>query len=298
MDPKSEFCPNLDCSARGIVGAGNIGVHSHKEKRYICYRCGKTFAATKGTLFYRRQYGAILISQIVSLLAYGCPLQAIVATFEVDERTVADWQQAAGAHCQQVHQAVVQQGQLDMKQVQADEIRVKTQRQVFWIAMAIAVTTRLWLGGVVGQIRDTGLVLALALQVKACALCRLLLICFDGFAGYIKAFRQAFRRPLRTGKVGRPRLIPWPGIVLGQVVKQYAKGRVVGIARRIIQGTKGQVQHLLTDSQSGGVLNNFLHRTIKCHLPSAFGKLGAPRTGAGSNNRNPGSWYIFSRKRV
>ena len=29
--------------------------------------------------------------QVVTLLAYGCPCQAIVAAFDLDERTVRDW---------------------------------------------------------------------------------------------------------------------------------------------------------------------------------------------------------------
>jgi hypothetical protein len=58
-------------------------------------------------------------------VAYGCPTQAIVYAFGLDERTVASWQQRAGKHCQQIHEAVVQQGQLDLQYVQADEIRVK-----------------------------------------------------------------------------------------------------------------------------------------------------------------------------
>lgn len=86
----------------------------------IYHTCGKTFAATKGTPFYRRHYEAEFISQMVSLLAHGCPPQAIVATYGVDERTVAEWQQAAGTHCRQVHEAVVQQGRLDLKQVQTE----------------------------------------------------------------------------------------------------------------------------------------------------------------------------------
>ena len=72
-------------------------------------------------------------------MAYGCPLQAIVATFDVDERTVRDWQDSAGGHCQRVHQALVQQGQLAVSQVQADELRVKSQGQIVWMAMAIPV---------------------------------------------------------------------------------------------------------------------------------------------------------------
>jgi hypothetical protein len=37
------------------------------------------------------------------LLAYGCPIQAIVKAFLLDEHTVRDWQKRAGQHCQQIH---------------------------------------------------------------------------------------------------------------------------------------------------------------------------------------------------
>lgn len=61
-----------------------------------------------------------LIVIVVTLLSYGCPVQAIVHAFGLDERTVADWRDRAGAHCQNVHQAIVEQGQLDLMHVQAD----------------------------------------------------------------------------------------------------------------------------------------------------------------------------------
>ena len=55
-----------------------------------------------------------LIVIVITLLAYGCPVQAIVHAFGLDERTVAAWRDRAGAHCQQVHQAIVEQGKLDL----------------------------------------------------------------------------------------------------------------------------------------------------------------------------------------
>lgn len=61
-----------------------------------------------------------LIVIVVTLLAYGCPLQAIVHAFGLDERTVADWRDRAGTQCQRVHQAIIEQGQLDLTHVQAD----------------------------------------------------------------------------------------------------------------------------------------------------------------------------------
>ena len=61
-----------------------------------------------------------LIVIVVTLLTYGCPVQAIVQAFELDERTVADWRDRAGAHCQKVHKEIVEQGRLDLRHVQAD----------------------------------------------------------------------------------------------------------------------------------------------------------------------------------
>jgi len=43
------------------------------------------------------------------------------------------------------------QKHLDLQHVQADEIRVKACRKIPWIAMALQIKTRLWLGGVVGD---------------------------------------------------------------------------------------------------------------------------------------------------
>ena len=48
-----------------------------------------------------------------------------MAAFDLDERTVADWQQRAGTHAQQVHEHLVEHGQVDLQHVQADELWVK-----------------------------------------------------------------------------------------------------------------------------------------------------------------------------
>ncbi len=44
-----------------------------------------------------------LIVIVVTLLSYGCPVQAIVHAFSLDERTVASWRDRAGVHCEQIH---------------------------------------------------------------------------------------------------------------------------------------------------------------------------------------------------
>lgn len=254
MDPQTVFCPNSACPARGQIGKGNVGIHSWKESRYICNVCERTFAASKGTIFYRRRLPRETIVRIVTLSAHGCPRQAIVAAFEVDERTVKSLEESAGKHCQQVHEHLVERPS-DLGQVQADEIRAKIQGCILWMAMAIQVHTRLWLGGVLSISRDTSLIVALIQKVRHCALCRPLLFCVDGCQTYVGAIRRVFREPMRNGKVGRPRLRPWDGVHIAQMVKQYARKRVVGVTRRVVQGTQANVRGLILRTQGGGVIN-------------------------------------------
>lgn len=254
MDPQTIFCPNLDCPARGQVGRGNIGIHSRKERRYICSQCHRTFSATTGTAFYRLRSDWNLVTVVLTLLAHGCPLQAIVVAFQLDERTVREWLSRAGQQCERVHQHLVQQPR-DLGQVQADEIRVKQQGEIVWLAMAVQVATRLWLGAGVSAQRDMALITALVQQIRRCALCRPLLIGVDGWRAYVGAIQTVFREAMPTGACGRPTLRPWDGVVIAQVVKQYAQGHVVGVVRRIVQGTEGQVRDLLRRTQGGGVIN-------------------------------------------
>ena len=181
MDPTAVFCPNFDCHARGQIGRGNLGLHSQKEQRFICKECHKTFSATKGTVFYRLHTAAETVVMVVTLLAHGCPVQAMVAAFGLDERTVADCWSRSGRRSQAVHESLVQQPR-DLGHIQADEIRVKKQGAIVWMAMALMVKTRLGLGGEVNEHRDMPLIRQLIERVRACALHCPILFCTDGLS--------------------------------------------------------------------------------------------------------------------
>jgi hypothetical protein len=47
-------------------------------------------------VYYRLCTAAETVTLVVTLLAYGCPVQAIVVAFGLDERTIQDWQARAG----------------------------------------------------------------------------------------------------------------------------------------------------------------------------------------------------------
>ena len=64
-----------------------VGVYSKAERRY---RCNKTFADTFSTPLHHLKSDAALVALVLTLLAYGCPTQAVVHAYNLDERTVGN----------------------------------------------------------------------------------------------------------------------------------------------------------------------------------------------------------------
>src|SRR5689334_17465501 len=181
MRPEQVVCLNSACGA-----TGRIGVHSHKERRYICHACKRTFADTSGTLLYRLKQPLDVVLLVLTLLAYGCPIGALVAAFGLDERTIAEWQRKAGQHAKLVQQQLVCQGKVDLGQVQADELYTKTQAGPVWVATAMTVFSRLWLWGTISWERDEMLIRPVIEQVRAAALPgQPILFAVDGFKAYV-----------------------------------------------------------------------------------------------------------------
>src|SRR5205085_1184530 len=263
MDPSKVFCPNLMCSARGQIGKGNIVIHDRKRQRSRWKACKATFSARRGTMLEGLRKPVDLIVILVTLLTYGCPIQAIVHAFGLDERTVADWRDRAGIHCHQVHQELVEQGQLDLMHVQADEIRVKGCKMMAWMGLAMMVSTHLWVAGVVQVSRDRSLADRLMSQVRRAAqVLRPLLVLTDGWSAYPNSIRRAFREKVKqTSGVGRACLQVWPELSIGTVIKRTQKKRVVKITRRMSHGLLAQAEKLLLLSQGGMILNTaFIER--------------------------------------
>ncbi len=245
MNPQAVFCPNPDCPARGRCGEGNIWIHSRTPPRYRCTVCNTTFSARAGTPFYRRSTDEAIITQVVTLVAHGCPIAAIVVAYGIQRQTVCAWLDAVGVQSEAIHRHLICQPRT-LGAVQADEIRVRQQGRIVWVALALMVATRLWLGGAVSPRRDGTLIARLCVLVKACALPAPLLVLVDGFAAYVKQIKRMARSPEpRDGKRGRCRLQEWSGLVVGQVVKQRVDGHVVGVTRRLAHGTAGWAVRLL-----------------------------------------------------
>jgi transposase-like protein len=269
LRPEVVVCPNPACGT-----SGRIGVHSHHDRRYICHACRRTFAETVGTPFYGLKHPTWLVVLVLTLLAYGCPIPAIVAACALDERTVADWQQKAGQHAKQLQAQVVCQGQVEVGQVQGDELYIKTQQGTVWMATAMSVCSRLFLWGAIAPQRDTALILQVVQQVRAAArLGQPLLWAVDGFAAWATAILLVFRAPLRTGRRGRPRLVVWVDLHIVQVIKRRTGRKLTAVERRLAHGCLGCAEAIMQATQVGlGVITTAyierLNATFRTWLPA------------------------------
>jgi IS1 family transposase len=205
-----------------------------------------------------------LIVIVVTLVAYGCPIQAIVHAFGLDSLHGGKLARSSGEALEggSIRLWCNRSTWIWCKGL-ADEIRVKGCKMVAWMGLAMMVSTRLWLGGVVSLTRDRGLADQLLTQVRACCqpLCALL-VCTDGWKAYPGSIRRAFREKVKeTVGRGRASLRVWPQVCIAVVIKRTEKKRVVVITRQLVQGTLEQAQALLSAAHGGTAFNTaFIER--------------------------------------
>ena len=251
MNLNEVFCPREACFDKHKRGAGNIVWHDRQRQRCQCKTCGHSFSYRRGTPFYGLRTPEQLVIWVITLVAYGCPTSAVVAAFGLDERTVAAWMQRAGDHAYVLHRQHMRR--LDLGQVQVDELRLKVQGLVVWVAMAIAVGSRLWLGVVCRPERDKTLAQQIMTWVYHWALHVPLLISFDGWTAYVRACRKLFREECYNGR-GRARLIAWECLTLVRLVKYTPQGRLRP-RRLVVSGSCTMLRRLIERSQGAGVIN-------------------------------------------
>ncbi len=269
MNLQSVFCPNKACPDKHQVGKGNIVSHGQARQRCKCKSCGHTFSYRQGTMFAGLRTEVQIVTWVVGLIAWGCPVAAIVAVFELDERTVADWMHRAGMYAEAFHHQHIRP--LNLQQVQVDEIRLKMQRQVLWIAMAMNIGSRLWLGAVCRESRDKKLARHIMTCIYNWAQKVPLVIAFDGWSAYPKACYRVFREPVLSGRVGGPRKQPWACLSVVQLVKQAAHQWVM--KRWVLSGSCSMIHYLLNVTQGVGTTINTayierLNATFRAHLAS------------------------------
>jgi hypothetical protein len=239
-----------------------------------------------------------LVLAVMTLLSYGCPVQAIVVAFDLDERTVARWQRESGSQCRRVHEHLVEAGKVALLQVQADEIRVKAVGGVFWLASAMEVRSRLWLGSLISQHRDAQLIGGLLIRVSRCGPVEKILLVTDGLASYKRQALKVFREALHTGKVGRRRLVLGAGVMIATVIKRCQRRRVVEVMRRVVAGSEAEVisRMIATQRSMLALINTAYIERLQATFRARLAPL-VRRTRAGAHKHctlEAGMWVVGS----
>jgi transposase-like protein len=86
-------------------------------QRYKCKTCGKTFTATKGTLFYRRRTARTEIIDTLALIAEGSRISSLARAKGHKEDTIIAWVREAGAHAAAIEAVLFEEYELTRAQI-------------------------------------------------------------------------------------------------------------------------------------------------------------------------------------
>ncbi len=271
IDTSMHFCPHAGCAYQGWLGLGNLRANGHPSgglwRQLSCRSCHGYFLETHGTIFHGKRLSVELLVRVLACLAEGLGIRATARVFEMDPNTVLQWLVEAAEQLQaftsyflcDVH---VTQLQLDelyavLRGVKDGEIseanalkRLEPSRP--WVWTAIDPVSKLLLAIEVGP-----RTVAMAQRVVHRVSQRLASGCLpawfsDGFKGYLPAILSHFglwmprARRQDTGPWPKPRWMPLPGLLYAQVVKQYRRKCVVRVKHRVVFGTMGAIEQVLS----------------------------------------------------
>lgn len=114
------FCPSEECQFYAKVDEGNIikfGKSKQGVQRYQCKSCTTTFAATRGTLFYRKHTPLKDILETLALLAEGVRISSLSRAKGFKEDTILRWLRQAARHSEAVEDVLLGDYRLSKAQV-------------------------------------------------------------------------------------------------------------------------------------------------------------------------------------
>ena len=120
MKPDQQSCANRACPDFGKSGTDNIKVYSHKERRYYCLSCGKTFSESRASVFYHLRTHRQDLLEAISMLAERNSVRGIARVKGVKPDTVLHWLEIAGKQAVTVSNQLIHN--LPLSQAQIDEL--------------------------------------------------------------------------------------------------------------------------------------------------------------------------------
>ena len=115
-----QYCDNQTCAKYGLVGQGNIKMHSFASGQGYCNCCkSKPFAIRKGTMFFGLRTPMDKIIRVLQLLSSGMGQNAICRQEDVTGDSVRSWIILASEQVSSF--TAYMQREMHLEQVQIDE---------------------------------------------------------------------------------------------------------------------------------------------------------------------------------
>ena len=259
VDTSGHFCPDHDCSYHGWLGRGNIRANGHPGgqpwRQFQCVSCEGYFYETTGTIFHGKRSSPDLIVHVIACLAEGLGIRGTARVFEIDPNTVLGWLVEATEQLQAfsayfLHDLHLGQVQLDELYATLNAVRDgelsesdaidRLSTSPLWVWTAVDPESKLMVGLQVG---DRGQAMAQAILHQITQLLApgcIPLFLSDGNPSYLPAivghFGHWVQPPRRhnRGRWPKPRWMPLPGLLYGQVVKRTRRRRIVEVIHRVV----------------------------------------------------------------
>jgi IS1 family transposase/transposase-like protein len=270
IDTEGFACPNPQCLYFGITDA-NIhalvgdGKHGRAEpiQTFRCQACHTTFSARRNTPLYRLKTPSHQVAMVLSALAEGLDASAAERVFGYYQATITRWLTRAGKHAERFHEHSFRN--LHLPHLQLDEIRtrLRSSSQVLWLWLALDPCTKLLpvlqLGPRTQNMAHSLIHSLRQILAPGC----LPLFTSDGLNLYFYALTAHFGHWLEVVRRGR-KVLRWrvaPGLIYGQVKKNYWHSKLVRVTHVMRLGTEADLKAALLGLGFSGRLNTaFIER--------------------------------------
>ena len=257
MRPRSRCCPHADCPSQvpgahpRVVRHASFMTRRGRRLRFLCRICGRTFAATLGTPYYRLRHSRETFDRTMRLGVEGMHQAGTARVQRVRPSTVSRWKERAALHARRYEQEflVVE----DPVEVQLDELKAfgAGERDRHWVYNGIEVSSRAWLGSKVGP-RTMRTTRVFVNEVRKRLKLRPMdpfLATTDEFKYYASALRRAFG----------------PACVHVQVDNRYRRGRIVRTSSRMVHGAAWALERAQRRSEDSRRPNTSYEERLNLH---------------------------------
>lgn len=121
-----DVCPNAACPDYGRLPADPTQAHLRRFGRtkrgvqcYQCTTCGRTFTATRGTIFFRKRTPDQHILETLALLAEGNRISSVARVKGFKEDTILAWLRQAAHQAEQLEAMLLAEFQITRGQLDA-----------------------------------------------------------------------------------------------------------------------------------------------------------------------------------